>query len=143
MADVKIVDIDTSQWNIKDQEARNRIATLEEKTTVKVTVKINEINIKLNIVEINAEKFLQLHCDGLFWQGTVGEVIASFTQDFGLNNTIRCFSGLSYRDGSGRGVATLDITTNGQIKIYPLATNITEGFFKESYIFCDTFIKII
>lgn len=31
MADVKIVDIDSEQWNIKDQEARTRIATLEEK----------------------------------------------------------------------------------------------------------------
>lgn len=31
MADVKIVDIDSEQWNIKDQEARTRIAVLEEK----------------------------------------------------------------------------------------------------------------
>ena len=30
MADVKIVDIDGSQWVMKDQEARNKIATLEE-----------------------------------------------------------------------------------------------------------------
>ena len=29
MADVKIVDIDGSQWAMKDQEARNKIATLE------------------------------------------------------------------------------------------------------------------
>ena len=31
MADVKIIDIDNEQWNMKDQEARNKIATLEEK----------------------------------------------------------------------------------------------------------------
>lgn len=30
MADVKIVDIDGEQWNIKDQDARTRITTLEE-----------------------------------------------------------------------------------------------------------------
>ena len=30
MADVKIVDIDNVQWNMKDQEARNKIASLEE-----------------------------------------------------------------------------------------------------------------
>ena len=30
MADVKIIDIDNVQWNIKDQEARNGIASLEE-----------------------------------------------------------------------------------------------------------------
>ena len=29
MADVKIVDIDNEQWNMKDQEARNKIANLE------------------------------------------------------------------------------------------------------------------
>ena len=43
MADVKIVDIDTSQWNIKDQEARNRITALEEAVSVKdlQDIKIN------------------------------------------------------------------------------------------------------
>ena len=30
MADVKIVDIDSTQWNMKDQNARDRIAALEE-----------------------------------------------------------------------------------------------------------------
>ena len=32
MQDVKIIDIDSTQWNIKDQEARNRIANLENVT---------------------------------------------------------------------------------------------------------------
>ena len=30
MEDVKIVDIDNVQWNMKDQEARNKIANIEE-----------------------------------------------------------------------------------------------------------------
>ena len=30
MADVKIIDIDNEQWNIKDQDARTRITNLEE-----------------------------------------------------------------------------------------------------------------
>lgn len=30
MADVKTVDIDNVQWNMKDQEARNKVAALEE-----------------------------------------------------------------------------------------------------------------
>ena len=33
MADVKIIDIDGSQWNMKDQVARDKITALEEKTT--------------------------------------------------------------------------------------------------------------
>ena len=45
MADVKIVDIDSTQWNIKDQEARNQIATLEKNNSVQ---ELGEIKIKLN-----------------------------------------------------------------------------------------------
>ena len=52
MADVKIVDIDNVQWNMKDQEARTRITALEEKKwkfvgqgissdTSKVTLSVN------------------------------------------------------------------------------------------------------
>ena len=33
MADVKIVDIDGEQWNIKDQDARNRITVLEKNSS--------------------------------------------------------------------------------------------------------------
>ena len=45
MADVKIIDIDNEQWNIKDQDARTRITTLEENVStqdlqdVQVTMK--------------------------------------------------------------------------------------------------------
>lgn len=35
MADVKIVDIDGEQWNIKDQEARDRITVLEDSLSTK------------------------------------------------------------------------------------------------------------
>ena len=34
MADVKIVDIDNVQWNMKDQEARNKITTLEKRVHI-------------------------------------------------------------------------------------------------------------
>ena len=143
MADVKIVDIDGSQWAMKDQVARDRIAELEEKTTIKVTVKINEKNVKLNLVEINNEKFLQLHCDGLNWSGTIGETIASFIQDFNMNTVLRCSVGLDFSDGSGRGSANLDIETTGQIRIYPHNTNSMTGFFKTCKIYSDVFIKVI
>ena len=143
MADVKTVDIDGSQWSMKDQVARDKIAELEEKTTVKVTVKINEKNVKLNLVEINNEKFLQLHCDGLNWTGTIGETVASFIQDFNMNTVLRCSVGLDFLDSSGRGSGDLDIEPTGQIKIYPQNTNSMTGFFKASKIYSDAFIKVI
>lgn len=45
MADVKIVDIDGSQWSMKDQVARDKIAALEENNSTK---SILDININLN-----------------------------------------------------------------------------------------------
>ena len=43
MADVKIVDIDNVQWNMKDQEARNKITTLENA----LQTKANEIKAEI------------------------------------------------------------------------------------------------
>ena len=43
MADVKIIDIDNVQWNIKDQETRNKIATLENA----LQTKANEIKAEI------------------------------------------------------------------------------------------------
>lgn len=40
MQDVKIIDIDNIQWNIKDQEARNQIATLEESKDITNSVNV-------------------------------------------------------------------------------------------------------
>ena len=43
MQDVKIIDIDNEQWNMKDQEARNRIANLENM----LQTKANEIKAEI------------------------------------------------------------------------------------------------
>ena len=57
MADVKIIDIDGAQWDMKDQLARDKIATLEEDNTTNKTYIQNLQNSKLNIVaeEINVD----------------------------------------------------------------------------------------
>ena len=45
MADVKTVDIDGSQWNIKDQEARNKITELETLVNkLKADTEVTELN---------------------------------------------------------------------------------------------------
>ena len=50
MQEVKIVDIDNVQWNIKDQEARNKIANLEESKDItnSVNVLIGEASVIRN-----------------------------------------------------------------------------------------------
>ena len=45
MADVKIIDIDNEQWNMKDQEARNKIARIEQ---LLKTETVDSILINLN-----------------------------------------------------------------------------------------------
>ena len=45
MQDVKMVDIDNVQWNMKDQEARNKIAALEK---LFVTEDLPDVEINLN-----------------------------------------------------------------------------------------------
>ena len=139
---VNTLDIDGTQWELRDEEARNRIANLEIKTTVKITKKIDEEKIKMNLIEINGEKFIQLHIDGLRWSGIIGETIATFIQDFGLSKVIRCLLGIDLEDNTGRYIAGLDIQQDGQIKIYPPTPNQTGGMYKAARLNGDAFIKV-
>lgn len=142
MADAKIVNIKGVQWDLKDEVARNKIAGLEQKTIVKITSKINEEKIKVNLVEINNEKFLQIHFEFLHWSGTGGEVIGHFENDFNLNKTIRFIVNLDLSDFSRRMPMMIDITSNGDIRAFP----IYEGSFttepKEGKLLGDAFLRI-
>lgn len=142
MQDVKIIDIDNVQWNIKDQEARNKIIELETKTTIKITNKINEENLVMNLVEINGEKFLQLHFDGLYWSGEIAGIVASFNNDFGLVKVVRCLVGMDFADGTGRDTLGFDIESTGYIKAYPQTTNLVTGMYKAGRVYGDTFIRV-
>ena len=142
MAEVAKIDIDGVLWDIKDQNARNRIITLETKTTIKITKKIDEATIKMNLVEINDEKFIQFHINGLSWSGVIGETIATFVQDFNLSIVLRCLIGMDFKDGTGRYIAGLDIQQNGEIKIYPSVQNQVTGTFKAAKLYGDAFIRV-
>ena len=71
MADVKIVDIDGSQWNIKDQEARNKITILEEDNTTNKTDIQNLQNNKMNIIAEETSADLNTLGNAAFANGTV------------------------------------------------------------------------
>ena len=142
MADVKTVDIDGSQWNMKDQVARDKITILETKTTIKITKKIDKVDIKMNLVEINDEKFIQLHINGFTWSGVIGETIATFVQDFNLPIVLRCLINIDFEDGKGRYIVDLDIQQNGEIKIYPPIMNQVTGTFKAAKLYGDAFIRV-
>ena len=142
MADVSKIDIDGIQWDIKDQNARDRIATLEEKTNVKVTKKINETNIKMNLVEINNEKFIQLYISELPWDGIGGSTVAQFTNDFGLTRTIRG-SVVTYDSVLRERLACgIDIRSDGNIRLQPCIKIDSTEKYENSKIFGDVFIRM-
>lgn len=142
MADAKIVDIKGVQWELKDEVARNKIIELETKTTIKITNKVNNPNFVMNLVEINGEKFLQLHFDGLYWSGKIAEVVTTFNNDFGLVDVIRCMVGMDFTDGTGRDTLAFDINSTGHIKAYPQTENQIEGMYRAGRVYGDAFIRV-
>ena len=142
MADAKIVDIKGVQWELKDEVARNRIAELETKTTIKITNKINKPEIIMNLVEINGEKFLQIHFNGLFWSGEIGAVIATFNNDFGASRILRCMVGMDFADSTGRDTLACDIEYTGNIRAYPQTINQITGMYKAGRVYGDAFMKV-
>ena len=139
---VNTLDIDGTQWELQDVEARNKIVTLETKTTIKVTKKIDEEKLKMNLVEINDEKFIQLHFSGILWNGVIGSTIASFNNDFGLKSVIRCMVGIDFTGGSGRDSLSFDIEPSGAIKAYPQTPNQMAGTYKAGDVYGDAFIRV-
>ena len=142
MADAKIVNIKGVQWDLKDEVARNRIAELEQKKYIKITSKINTEAIKMDLVEIDTEKFINLRIWGYLWSGNIAEKIANFTQDIGLKDTTGCLMLASKIDKTGRVAIHIDITVQGDLEIYPCTENIFSGTYSESYIYGNAFIKI-
>ena len=142
MAEVAKIDIDGVQWDIKDQNARDRITALEEKTTVKITQKVVEQALKINLIEINGEKFIQIYANGIVWNEENGSVLISFTNDFGLNRTIRVM--MSGYDSvlAKRFTCRMDIEPDGNIRIRPSTVNNNSELYKNSKIVGDAFIKI-
>ena len=139
---VNTLDIDGTQWELQDVEARNRIAELEKKEIIKIKQIINKDTIKLDIVEIDNEKFIRIRVWGYIWSGKIGETIANFTQDIGLKDTTGCLMDATMTDLTGRLVVHLDITVKGNIEVYPCITSIFSGTYKQCWIYGNGFIKI-
>lgn len=139
---VNTLDIDGTQWEMQDAEARNKITSLEQKTIVKVTKKIDTETIKMNLVEINDEKFIQLSIQSQQWNGNIGQVIGSFVNDFGLDRVCRCVMGVDYNDNSGRRGIGIDANIDGNIRAYVYDGNSMSGYVKTGQIYGDAFIRI-
>ena len=61
MADASIIDIGGVQWNVKDKDARDRITTLEEKTSANFDYSLNE---KIIGTWVDGKPLYRLVCQG-------------------------------------------------------------------------------
>ena len=71
MANAAKIDIQGVQWELKDQNARNRIATLEEDNTTNKTNIQNLQNSKMNIIAEETNADLNTFGNAAFENGTV------------------------------------------------------------------------
>lgn len=83
MADAKIIDIDGSQWNMKDQEARNKIATLETEVNTNIPERFTVNENKLNsIYKIAHGNSLQECCVKLGYSYSYTDIPFSINEIF-------------------------------------------------------------
>ena len=142
MTDVKIVDIDNVQWNIKDQEARNKIIELETKTTINEKILNQKGESYISLVTINDKKFIHLRFKGDFIISEIGQKIFNIGVIKELTSTISVIADLTRVDREGRYPAVIDITTNGDIEIFPILPNQISGSISNCMLYGDCFTMI-
>ena len=87
MADVKTVDIDGSQWSMKDQEARNKIATLETEVNTNIPNRFKVDENKINgIYKSTGGKSIQECCNKLGYPYTTTDI--TFAIDYVFKNPV-------------------------------------------------------
>ena len=85
MADVKIVDIDGSQWSMKDQVARDKITTLETEVNTNIPERFTTDENKINgIYKFTAGKSIQECCEKLKYPYTISDI--TFAIDYVFKN---------------------------------------------------------
>lgn len=75
MADVKIVDIDGSQWNMKDQVARDKIAALETEVNTNIPERFTVDEKRIDgVYRSTAGKSIQECCEKLKYSYEVSDI---------------------------------------------------------------------
>lgn len=121
MADVKIVDIDNVQWNMKDQEARNKNTEQDEKIT-NLIAEIGEIKNNYQRFYYDSEK------DKDVLQNRIDAMIYCYNNSRSGVATIRYARGYYYNvilPSSELGISPIfvEIDYYGNINIYQIKSN--------------------
>lgn len=132
MADVKIIDIDGEQWNIKDQEARNIIAVLEQKAEENANIieKLNKDIQKGFLARWEVKKIEMCHFETCFISGyvdNVGPYMAILASIHGTLLDIRDLYGLAsnYITVKPLGDWKFELSLRGRISIFGFAKSLS------------------
>lgn len=143
MADVKKIDIDGVQWDMKDEVARNRINELEQKTDIMTERIWEKDNSFIDKVKINNEYFVQVHFEHFRYKGEAVEDIITLQKPLGNSRTLRAqmLGDVIYQ--INRISIDLDFTEKGIVSAVILNQNIYMGGNFEIEIYGDAFLKIV
>ena len=142
MADVKTIDIDGIQWNLKDQEARNEVAKIETKTTINEKILAQKGSSYVSLVTINDKKFVHLRFRGNIIVSSIGQNILNAGVIEGLTDTISVIADLTRNDRGGRYPAVVDLTTTGDVNVFPILPNQIDGNINNCQLYGDCFTMI-
>lgn len=124
---VNTLDIDGSQWELQDVEARNKIAVLEAKTNVKRTSLWREGVSFFELIEIDGLKYFNGYFQSVFEVKTIGQVLFNFEPIEGMALVNRGFITGDKIDGSGRCPVVLSIGPDGIVSAYAIFNDIGQG----------------
>ena len=123
MADVKIIDIDSAQWNMKDQDARNRIAEIEQSlipnTNEKFKITLND-NYTGNDVKIYYQQnYGKLHMGIININDLLGENVGTTNSiEIGTSNinSLNSVQALGY-DYSTSAIVRIEISVDNKVRL--------------------------
>ena len=143
MADVSKIDIDGIQWNIKDQEARSKIATLEEKTTVTKVHLWTSGTSFIDKVKINGEDFLQVYFEGIRYQGGAVAQILTLSEAIGNTVILRCQALGDLHPSVDRVSVDLAFYPDNSVVAIVLNQGVYDGGNFDISLYGNAFIKIV
>lgn len=142
MADAKIVDIKGVQWELKDEVARNKVAELETKITINEKILGQQGDSYISLVTINNKEFIHLRFRGSIIISQIGQTILNVGTIKGLTGTISVIADLTRIDREGRYPAVVDVTLEGDVKVYPIIPNQISGNISDCQLYGDCFTMI-
>ena len=142
MADAKIVDIKGVQWELKDEVARNKVAEIETKITINEKILTQKGTSYISLVTINNKKFIHLRFRGDIIISEIGQKIFNVGTIEGLTGTISNIMDLTRSDRGGRYPTVVDITLEGEVRVFPILPDKIDGNISECVLYGDCFTMI-